>query len=158
MKSKTIKWVFWILIAAFVFAAITIFTPLASRLFMNPAARVLIPISGGALLLLGGALIFLTVKQHTQGILKKFLLLTGASAAGMPVGVLLHGAVFAVFIRLLGENFWQRIGIEDEPFFFMLAVVVCPLGFLVGAIGSIVLSFRSRNKVAEQVGKQSHGT
>ena len=40
--------------------------------------------------------------------------------------------------NFFGEGFWERIGIEDEPVFFILAIVVCPLGFLVGTIGSIV--------------------
>ena len=68
--------------------------------------------------------------------------LQGASAVGIPVGVVLHNLVYGVFIYFFGENFWDRIGISDEPVFFVLAIVVCPIAFLVGTIGSIVLMVR----------------
>ena len=86
-------------------------------------------ISWVAFFLLGLALLILIVKKKVeglQGLLKKFLLLTGASAVGYLPFILLHNAVSALF------------GVE-EPFFFILAVFVCPLGFLVGAVGTIVL-------------------
>ena len=35
----------------------------------------------------------------------------------------------------------------DEPVFFIIAIVVCPIGFLVGAVGSIVLAIR-RHRMA----------
>jgi len=99
----------------------------------------LIIVSGAALFLLGAALIFLTVKEKVGGVLKKFLLLTGASAMGIPVSISLHNAIYALFIHFSGADFWDRIGIGDEPVFFIMAIFVCPIGFLVGAIGSIVL-------------------
>ena len=82
-----------------------------------------------AFFVLGLALIVLVVKKKEeglQGLLKKSMLLTGASAVGYLPSVLLHNAVGGLF------------GVE-EPFFFALAVFVCPLGFLVGVIGTIVL-------------------
>lgn len=93
-------------------------------------------ISWVAFFLLGLALIVLIVKKKVeglQGLLKKFLLLTGASAVGFFVFVLLHNAVGGLF------------GVE-EPFFFILAVIVCPLGFLVGATGTIVLFLKKRKR------------
>jgi hypothetical protein len=30
----------------------------------------------------------------------------------------------------------------EEPVFFIIAIIVCPIGFLVGAIGSIVLTIK----------------
>ena len=83
-------------------------------------------ISWVAFFLLGLALIILVVKKKVEGLLKKFLLLTGTSAVGFLPFVILHNAVYGLF------------GVE-EPFFFILAVFVCPLGFLVGAVGTIVL-------------------
>jgi hypothetical protein len=35
---------------------------------------------------------------------------------------------------------------EDEPFFFILATIVCPIGFLVGVVGSIVLFVKERKR------------
>ena len=82
-----------------------------------------------------------TMMQNT--LLKKFLILTGASFVGFFVFVLLHNLVYGLFIHLFGADFWNG---GDEPFFFILAVFICPLGFIVGATGSIVLAIRSRLK------------
>jgi len=129
--------VFWVLVGVFVVIVSGMFIPMLTSAL--PALRVyLIPlvfISWVAFFVLGLALIVLIVKKKVeglQGLPKKFLLLTGASAVGFPVFVLLHNAVYGLF------------GVE-EPFFFILATIVCPLGFLVGAIGTIVL-FRKKGK------------
>jgi hypothetical protein len=82
-------------------------------------------------ILLGVALLFLTVKTKVGGILKKFLLLTGASAVGLPVFVLLHNVISGLFDI-------------EEPVFFVMATLVCPIGFLVGAVGSVVLAIKNK--------------
>jgi hypothetical protein len=60
--------------------------------------------------------------------LKKYLILAGASAAGFFIFVILHNLVSG----LVGE----------EPVFFVLAVLVCPIGFVVGVVGSGIQLFR----------------
>lgn len=132
-----ISWsIFWALVAVFVIIACVFFIPVfrdllrGSLLFLSP----LVVFS-----LLGAALIFFTVKEKVRGILKKFLLLTGASAAGIIVSILLHNAIYGLFIHFFGTEFWNG---GDEPVFFIMAVIVCPIGFLVGAIGSIVLAIK----------------
>ncbi len=95
---------------------------------------------------LGIALIFLSIREKIDRLLKKFLILTGASAIGIPIGVILHDLFYALFIKLFGTNFWDRISIGDEPFFSILAIIVCPIGFLVGVIGSIVLFIRKKKR------------
>lgn len=99
-------------------------------------------ISGVVFTLLGTALIVLTAKEKVRGMLKKFLLLTGASAVGFFIFSLLHNVIYGLFIHWFGVGFWDRIGLGDEPFFFIMAVIVCPIGFLVGAVGSIVLAIK----------------
>ena len=74
--------------------------------------------------------------------MKKFLLLTGASAVGIPVGAVLHNAIYGLFIYFFGKYFWERIGLSDEPVFFVMATIICPIAFLAGAIGSIVLAVK----------------
>jgi hypothetical protein len=101
-------------------------------------------IAWGILFVLGVVLLILILKIKTEGLLRKFLILAGASLVGFPVFVVLHNLVYALFIYFLGQDFWERIGLGDEPFFFMMAVIVCPLAFLVGAIGSIVLLIKRR--------------
>jgi len=132
MKGKLIWSIFWALVGVFVIVVSTIFIPPAVRLWMPfgflptiflPAIVVFV--------LLGVALLFLTVKTKVGGILKKFLLLTGASAVGLPVFVLLHNVVSGLF------------NIE-EPVFFIMAIFVCPIAFLVGVVGSVVLAIKNK--------------
>ena len=135
MKARLTWVVFWALVAAFVAVA---------SVFLIPAAReavtgLVMAISGAVLFLLGAALVFLAVKRQPPGMPRRFLILTGASAAGIPVSVLLHNVIYGLFIHCFGPDFWDRIGLADEPVFFVLAILVCPTAFLVGTIGTIVL-------------------
>jgi len=58
--------------------------------------------------------------------LKTFLIVAGASVVAFVVSALLHNALSAL------------LHIE-EPVFFLIAVLVAPLGFLVGVLGSAFL-------------------
>jgi len=124
MKGKLVWPIFWTLVAVFVVIVV-------SMIFILPAMRFIFLPAIVVFVLLGVALLFLTVKTKVGGILKKFLLLTGASAVGLPVFVLLHNVVSGLF------------NIE-EPFFFITAIFVCPIGFLVGVVGSVVLAIKSK--------------
>lgn len=97
---------------------------------------------GVLLLPLGVALVALTERQRLRGRQRAFLLLTGIAGACISVFVVLHNAVYGLAIYLFGPEFWQRTGIEDEPVFFILALVVCPIAVLVGAVGALVLALR----------------
>ena len=127
--------IFWALVAVFVVIVSDMFIPAlipALRGYTGP----LMLISFAAFFILGLALIVLTMKKKAEelsGWLKKFLLLTGASAVGFFVFALLHNVVSALF------------GVE-EAFFFILAIFVCPLGFVVGAISTIVLLKKRKSK------------
>ena len=94
--------------------------------------------------LLGGLLLSYSIKLKERGIHRKFLLLTGASALGFFVFVFLHNAFYA--LAVVSENiivlkyFFEFL----HAMFFIVAVIVCPLGFLVGAIGSIVLFIKEK--------------
>ncbi|MFC1629763.1 hypothetical protein ACFL11_00865 [Patescibacteria group bacterium] len=140
MEVKIMKHKFIFRLTTIFWALVGVFTVIVSNIILMP----LIPqvLRGYMIFLmftswtfffaLGLALIVLTLKKKVEGSLKKFLLLTGASAVGFPVFVILHNVVDGL------------LNVE-EPFFFLLAVIVCPLGFLVGAIGAIVL-FRKKGK------------
>ncbi len=147
MKRKLSWPIFWALIVVFIVLAINIFIPRAAfaPTFRGSLFLWFFSISGAAFFLLGVALIFLTVKEKVGGMSKKFLILTGASAVGLPVFALLHNAIYGLFIHFFGADFWERLGPGgDEPFFFILAIFVCPLGFLVGVVGSIVLAIKNK--------------
>ena len=143
--KRRLSWpIFWALVGVFVVIASVFLIPAARELVMG---FLFLIISGVVFSLLGVALIFLTVKEKVGGMLKKFFILTGASSAGFFVSFLLHNAVYGLFIYWLGADFWDRVGLGDEPFFFVMAVFVCPLGFLVGTVGSIVLAIKRSRMV-----------
>ena len=79
MNGKLSWAMFWALVGIFVVIASVFFIPTFRELLMG---FLFLIISGVVFLLLGAALIVLTVKEKVGGTLKKFLILTGASAAG----------------------------------------------------------------------------
>ncbi len=142
MKGKLIWSVFWAFIAVFVIMVTMIFT--LSDLLVgeeNPTLMgYIIFISGGVVLTgLGVTLLVLTAKTKARGMLKKFLLLTEASFVGLPVFIILHNAVSGLLNT-------------EEPVFFFLAIIACPIGFLVGAVGSIVLTIKNRATANQAAG------
>ena len=139
MKGKLHWVIFCVLVGIFVVLVSVLFVPAFRESLVN---FLFVIISGILFFLLGAALIFLTVKGKVRGTLKKFLILTGASSAGLSVSAFLHNIIYGVFIQLFGADFWDRIGLGDEPFFFVIAVIVCPIAFLVGAVGSVVLAIK----------------
>ena len=68
--------------------------------------------------------------------LVRFLLLIPASIALAIISSLLHNLIYALFILILGDGFWESSGIGEEPVFFLIAVIVAPVLFLIGVIGS----------------------
>jgi hypothetical protein len=131
--SDRLRWpTFWALLAVFLIIiclfVISAFSELLHGLwFLSPFAL---------FFLLGIALIVFSVRGSASGWLKRFFILTGASAAGILVGVVLHNLVYGLFEHFAGADFWNG---GDEFFFFTLAVIVCPLGFMVGMVGTIIL-------------------
>ena len=102
MNGKLSWAIFWALIGVFI-VVVGIFSipPLRDLLMGFP----FIIVSGAVFFLLCVALIILTVKEKVGGILKKFLILTGASSVGILVSVLLHNAVYGLFIHFFGADF-----------------------------------------------------
>lgn len=96
--------------------------------------------------LLGLVLVVLTLRLQEPRLHRVFFLLTGISAALIPISVVLHNLVYALCIVFFGEGFWE--GGSDEPFFFILALIVCPALFIVGAVGS--MAFLVRANIAKE--------
>ncbi len=138
--SPGITAVFWLLAAAFLATVIYFAVPMVTKY----VGFLYVAICGSILFLLGVVLIILTIRQKIKGLLRKMLLLTGASSVGILVSVLLHNVFYGLFIRFFGVDFWDRIGITDEPFFFFMAFVICPLGFIVGTVVSIILFIKRK--------------
>jgi hypothetical protein len=127
-KHKLITSLLWASFALFVITVGLIFAPEFLPIY---------PFSVALLLLasLGFAIIALTLKSQFERKPKAFLLLAGSSLAGIPVFAVLHNLVYALFILIFGEGFWNG---GDEPFFFILALLVCPISYLVGFVSSLV--------------------
>jgi hypothetical protein len=132
--SDRLRWpTFWALVAVFVIIVCLFAIPafgellIGSLWFLSPFALFFV---------LGVALIVFSVRGSLSGWPKTFFILTGASAAAVLLSVLLHNLVSGLFNEFL-------IGGEDL-IFFVMALFVCPLGFLVGVVGTIVSGARSR--------------
>jgi hypothetical protein len=82
-----------------------------------------------------GILLFL-IQRKIKEKLNKFQLLAVASAIGFPVFAILHNVVYALGIVWFGDDCWAA---GDESVLFTIALIVCPLGLLVGAIGTLIL-------------------
>jgi hypothetical protein len=139
IMDKRTQITFWVLVGVFIILIGIFVIPVARELVLGGA---LMLGAGIAFLVLGALLLYFTLRSEARGLLKNFLLTTGASAVGIPISILLHNLVYGLFIHFFGDNFWDRIGTSDEPAFFVLATIVCPLAFVVGVIGSIVIKIR----------------
>ena len=73
---------------------------------------------------------------------RRFLILTAASFAGFFIFVLLHNAFYALGVvtgDIPGVSHFLEF---SHVAFFCLAVFICPPGFAVGAVGSIIFAVR----------------
>lgn len=134
-NNSALLGVFWAQVAIFLLILSIFFIPVVREIFKG--IQFLLPFV--VFSLLGLVLIYLTLKFKIKGILKNFLILTGASSVGIFISILLHNLIYGLFIQLFGATFWERTGLKDEPFFFFLGLFICPIGFLIGVIGSALL-------------------
>jgi hypothetical protein len=139
-KENTLTIIFYLLAAVFVFAISIIFIP-AFRGFLSGIFMI---ISGVILVILGSILIGLTLVQKVEGKLKKLLVLTGASAAGFFVFALLHN-IFYALAQVTGHiTILSYLMKAFEVIFFLIAIFACPIGFLVGVVGTIIMFNKKR--------------
>ena len=119
---------FWALVAIFIIV-LGVVLALNLDLPLRDYGKYIFPAVLSVFLLLSIALLVVAIRERVRKILKVFLILTAASALGIAVGVML-------------ENFLT--GTYGEGIFLVIGVIIAPIGFLVGLIGSIVL-FMKRN-------------
>jgi len=92
----------------------------------------------------GAVLIFLTLKLKTEKKLKVFLILTGASAVGFLVGVILHNFFYGLGMVTGHIIILKYVTEALHVAFFIIAILVCPIVFLIGAVGSMLMLIRKR--------------
>ena len=133
--NKKIKTIFWLLVSVFIIILSYFVIPFEHEI--KRALFTYLAILGFILFSLGGLLVYCVIKSKIKGKLKLFLILTGIAPIIALISVLLHNLVYGLMIYLFGQNFWGGTG--DEAFFFIIALFVCPIIFLVGMIGSIIM-------------------
>ena len=134
---------FWILVAAFSALILTVLFPDATA-FFRPLFLTLVAVC----LLLGLVLLILAVRWRARTLLRTFWILAGASTAGFALGSVLHNAFYA-----LGTvtDKWPILNAAMEILevaFFLIATLLCPVAFLVGTVGAIVLIVRRSGPAA----------
>jgi hypothetical protein len=144
-KESVLRVTFYLLVAVFVLAISIIFIP-AFRGFISGTFMI---ISGVILVILGSVLIGLTLVQKVERKLKKFLMLTGASATGFFVFALLHNIFYGLEQVTSHITILSYLMKAFEVIFFLIAIFACPIGFLVGVIGTIVM-FNKKRKMLQK--------
>ena len=135
--------VFWALVVAFVALILTVLFPDVLD-FFRPVFLSLTAIC----FLLGLALLILALRWQERTLLRTFWILAGASTAGAALGSVLHNAFYA--LATVTEPWPVLSGAMNvlEVAFFLIAVLLCPVAFLVGTVGAIVLIVRGRTPAA----------
>lgn len=105
------------------------FVPAIQNVFIGP----LLFLSPFISLSIVGLLLTISVKRsRLRRVERKYLLLTGISAAGIFPCTVLHNLIYGLGIFLFNKGF-------EEPIFFLLGVLVLPIIFIFSAIKSILL-------------------
>ena len=131
--------VFWALVVAFAALVLTVLLP-----DVNPFFRPIFLSLMALCFLLGLALLILSVRWQERILLRTFWILAGASTAGAALGIVLHNA-FSALATVTTK--WPVLSTAMEVLdgvFFVIATVLCPVAFLVGTVGAIVLLVRRR--------------
>ncbi|MFH1462740.1 MAG: hypothetical protein ABIG08_03555 [bacterium] len=133
--KKSALIIFWLLAFNFLWIIVQMTFPAVREIFRG---SILFLLPFVTFFLLGIILTISVLKEKEEGKLKKFMLLTGISATGVFLSVLFHNLIYGYFIYFYGQDFWERVGLGDEPVFFLLALIVFPILFLIGVKGTII--------------------
>ena len=135
MKNKPfLKTIFYALIIIFVLILLYFFTPLANK----EAIFLLVAILGFIFLILGIILTFIAKKE--KGKLKLFLMITGISAIAPFVFTILHNVFYALAIVFVSFKYlFEALHVIS----FIISLIVAPIVFIVGVIGSIIFFKKS---------------
>ena len=144
MKDKLIyvQKIFYVLIGIFVLIAIyfAVPAPVSMKRTLFPFTAILAAI----FFVLGSVLIFLTLKLKAEKKLKVFLILTGASAVGFLVGVILHNFFYGLGMVTGHIIILKYVTEALHVAFFIISILVCPIVFLIGAVGSMLMFIRKK--------------
>ena len=128
---KSILTIFYSLVLAF--------AVIVGGIFLEPLRPImrLFPLFGLVIFGLGLALVITTKKKIIKKPLSRWLILTGGSAVGFFAGAILHNLLYAVEILTKAWPIVSRFFGLSHALFFIISIIVCPLGFIVGSAGVI---------------------
>ena len=94
----------------------------------------------------GVGLIITTYKEKISGKHKFYLLLSGFSSASFLLGVVFHNLLYA--LGTITENLviLNKIINFFEVAFFLVATLICPVGFIVGMVGTVIILKKSHSE------------
>ena len=141
MKKSLLSKVFYTLISAFLIIICMFFVPVVRELFQGPLLFLLPLVLFSSL---GGALLFLTIKSKIKGKQRKYLILTGISAAGFFVSILLHNFLYALAVISSHVVILKYLFEFLHATFFIVAVIICPVGFIIGTIGTVIILIKKK--------------
>lgn len=141
--KKSLIITFYTLILFFLLTLGEIFVPIIRELFRG-SLFFLVPFI--IFSLLGVLLIFLILKQDIQGKLRKYLLLTGVSATSFFIFIFLYNIFYGLGIIASNIILLKNLMEILHTIFFIIALFICPLMFLIGSIGSIIIFIKMRKE------------
>ena len=146
MKTKKIK----ILSSKFLFNTLMILSILVTLNMFFPDAGLMTRPYVFILWILhfvaGVGLIITTYKEKISGKRKFFLLLSGFSSAGFLLGVVLHNLLYALGTITEHLVILNKIINFFEVAFFLAATIICPVGFIVGIVGTLIILKKSQSE------------
>ena len=89
------------------------------------------------ILILSGTLTYLSLRSKLDKKLKRMLVLTGLSALGIPLFSILHNLFYAFGILTQDINILHTIFEILHVISFLISLIVCPIGYIIGIIGTI---------------------
>jgi hypothetical protein len=104
----------------------------------------------GILLLYLGVAAFILAFAHGWHRARSFQILLLVSVIGVPVFAVLHNVMYALANMMGGVVLLRQVFQFLHASCFLLALIVCPPGILIGAVGSLVVFFRHRARTPER--------
>ncbi|MGD9129238.1 MAG: hypothetical protein PVJ09_02010 [Candidatus Woesebacteria bacterium] len=144
--------VFLSLVAIFIFIISIFFVSTLRELLVG--SFFLLPFI--AFFLLGTILLYLIVKKRVKGKLRRFLILTSIAAIGFLLSIILHNFFYAATMMTSKIPVLPFLFEILHAIFFFLAIPLCPLVFLVGAMGT-ALQFMKKKKLKNNLKLQPLG-
>ena len=92
----------------------------------------------GIFLLYTGITLLMLGFVHRWRSVKRFLMLTGISLAGFVLFAVAHNGMYAFGVMTADIAVLRQILGIFGGIFFLIAVILCPVGILVGGVGSII--------------------